>query len=59
MYEKIVYFPSFFNIFYKVQKVEYSVDKKIILKYQKLARFATHTNDSLRNIADVDLTKSL
>ena len=24
MYEKIVYFPSFFNIFYKVQKVEYS-----------------------------------
>lgn len=24
MYEKIVYFPSFFNIFYKVQKVKYS-----------------------------------
>ena len=55
----MVYFPSFFNIFYKVQKVEYSVDKKIILKYQKLARFATHTNDWLCNIADVDLIKSL
>ncbi|EDY96535.1 hypothetical protein BACPLE_00978 [Phocaeicola plebeius DSM 17135] len=24
MYEKMVYFPNFFNIFYKVQKVEYS-----------------------------------
>lgn len=59
MYEKIVYFPSLFNIFYKVQKVKYSAGKKIIFKYQKLARFATHTNDRLRNIADVDLTKSL
>ena len=59
MYEKIVCFPSLFNIFYKVQKVKYSAGKKIIFKHQKLARFATHTNDRLRNIADVDLTKSL
>lgn len=31
----------------------------MILKYQKLARLATHTNDWLRRIAGADLTKSL
>ena len=32
---------------------------KMILKYQKLARLATHTNDWLRKIAAADLEKSL
>lgn len=31
----------------------------MILKYQKLARLATHTNDWLRKIAAADLEKSL
>ena len=35
------------------------MDRKLILKYQKLARLATHTNDWLRTIADADLDKSL
>lgn len=34
-------------------------EKKMILKYQKLARLATHTNDWLRKIAAADLEKSL
>ena len=33
--------------------------KKQVLKYQKLARLATHTNDWLRKIANADLDKSL
>ena len=35
------------------------MDRKMILKYQKLARLATHTNDWLRKIAAADLEKSL
>ena len=35
------------------------MDRKMILKYQKLAKLATHTNSWLRRIADADLTKSL
>lgn len=38
---------------------EANTDRKLILKYQKLARLATHTNDWLRTIADADLDKSL
>lgn len=33
--------------------------QEMILKYQKLARLATHTNDWLRKIAAADLEKSL
>ena len=35
------------------------IGKKQVLKYQKLARLATHTNDWLRKIANADLDKSL
>ena len=35
------------------------IEKKLVLKYQKLARLATHTNDWLRKIANADLDKSL
>lgn len=35
------------------------MDRKMILKYQKLARLATHTNDWLRKIAAASLEKSL
>ena len=31
------------------------IEKKLVLKYQKLARLATHTNDWLRKIANADL----
>lgn len=34
-------------------------EKKRVLKYQKLARLATHTNDWLRKIASADPEKSL
>lgn len=34
-------------------------DRKMILKYQKLAQLATHANDWLRKIANADLEKSL
>lgn len=30
------------------------IEKKLVLKYQKLARLATHTNDWLRKIANAD-----
>lgn len=47
------------KIYYPSQKQEADTDGKLILKYQKLARLATHTNDWLRKIAHADLEKSL
>ena len=47
------------KIYYPSQKQEADTDRKLILKYQKLARLATHTNDWLRKIAHADLEKSL
>lgn len=48
-----IYYPS-------QEKVdEKDMDRKMILKYQKLARLATHTNDWLRKIAAADPDKSL
>ena len=43
----------------KRQEQAVDTDRKLILKYQKLARLATHTNDWLRKIAKADLEKSL
>lgn len=45
------------KIYYPSQKQEADTDRKLILKYQKLARLATHTNDWLRKIAHADLGK--
>lgn len=47
------------KIYYPSYAQEANTDRKLILKYQKLARLATHTNDWLRTIADADLDKSL
>ena len=47
------------KIYYPSHNQEANMDRKLILKYQKLARLATHTNDWLRTIADADLDKSL
>lgn len=47
-----IYYPS-------QEQEETNTDRKMILKYQKLARLATHTNDWLRQIAGADLEKSL
>lgn len=47
------------KIYYPSHEQEANTDRKLILKYQKLARFATHTNDWLRKIANADLDKSL
>lgn len=47
------------KIYYPSQEQETNRDRKLILKYQKLARLATHTNDWLRKIAGADLEKSL
>lgn len=47
------------KIYYPSHDQEANTDRKLILKYQKLARLATHTNDWLRKIADADLDKSL
>ena len=47
------------KIYYPSHDQEANTDRKLILKYQKLARLATHTNDWLRTIADADLDKSL
>lgn len=47
------------KIYYPSREQEANADRKLILKYQKLARLATHTNDWLRTIADADLDKSL
>lgn len=43
------------KIYYPSQKQEADTNRKLILKYQKLARLATHTNDWLRKIAHADL----
>lgn len=48
-----IYYPS------QEQEQGANTDRKLILKYQKLARLATHTNDWLRKIANADLEKSL
>lgn len=47
------------QIYYPSQEQEADTERKLILKYQKLARLATHTNDWLRKIAGADLDKSL
>lgn len=47
------------QIYYPSQEQEANTDRKLILKYQKLARLATHTNAWLRDIANADLDKSL
>lgn len=43
------------QIYYPSQEQEANTDRKLILKYQKLARLATHTNSWLRDIANADL----
>lgn len=48
-----IYYPS------QNQEQERNTDRKLVLKYQKLAQLATHTNDWLRKIAEADLDKSL
>lgn len=48
-----IYYPS------QEKESENDKDKKMILKYQKLARLATHTNNWLRKIATADFEKSL
>lgn len=47
------------KIYYPSQEQEANTDRKLILKYQKLALLATHTNDWLRKITGADLEKSL
>ena len=47
------------QIYYPSQEQDENTDRKLILKYQKLARLATHTNAWLRDIANADLDKSL
>lgn len=42
------------QIYYPSQEQEANTDRKLILKYQKLARLATHTNAWLRDIANAD-----
>lgn len=39
------------QIYYPSQEQDKNTDRKLILKYQKLARLATHTNSWLREIA--------
>ena len=43
----------------KSRRQAVDTDRKMILKYQKLAQLATHANDWLRKIANADLEKSL
>ena len=47
-----VYYPS-------EEQERTDTEKRLVLKYQKLARRATHMNDWLRKIAGADLEKSL
>lgn len=47
------------QIYYPSQEQDENTDRKLILKYQKLARLATHTNSWLREIANADLDKNL
>lgn len=46
------------QIYYPSQEQDKNTDRKLILKYQKLARLATHTNSWLREIANADLDKT-
>lgn len=48
-----IYYPSSFS------KDAVDIEKKLVLKYQKLAALATHTNGWLREIASADPEKSL
>lgn len=47
------------KIYYPSQDKEEDKERKLILKYQRLARLATHTNAWLRKIAAADPEKSL
>lgn len=47
------------QIYYPSQEQDKNTDRKLILKYQKPARLATHTNSWLREIANADLDKNL
>ena len=47
------------KIYYPSQEQDTNTERKLILKYQRLARRATHSNDWLRKIASADLEKSL
>lgn len=47
-----IYYPT-------TEKEETDINRKLVLKYQRLAKLATHTNDWLRKIAKADLEKSL
>ena len=47
------------KIYYPVSKDKTDRERRLVLKYQKLARLATHTNNWLREIAAADPEKSL
>lgn len=47
------------KIYYPVSKDKTDREPRLVLKYQKLARLATHTNNWLREIAAADPEKSL
>lgn len=42
-----IYYPT-------TEKEETDINRKLVLKYQRLAKLATHTNDWLRKIASAD-----
>lgn len=46
-----IYYPT-------AEKEETDINRRLILKYQRLAKFATHSNSWLQKIAAADLTKS-
>lgn len=46
-----IYYPT-------AEKEETDINRRLILKYQKLAKLATHSNSWLQKIAAADLTKS-
>ena len=47
-----IYYPT-------TEKEETDINRKLVLKYQRLAKLATHTNDWLRKIASADPEKFL
>ena len=47
-----IYYPT-------TEKEETDTNRKLVLKYQRLAKLATHSNDWLRKIVKADLEKSL
>ena len=47
-----IYYPT-------TEKEETDINRKLVLKYQRLAKLATHSNDWLRKIVKADLEKSL